>query len=112
MKRTPLHRYTPLKTHTPLKAYKGLNRMSDKTKQELKVWRIVKNERIQKLIDKFGYLPCEYCLKVINNVSETDAHHNSHDRRKNVFSECRITHSYCNRILIEDNNVKDVPSLL
>lgn len=89
--------------------------MSDNAKEELKVWREVKHQRIQALQLKFGYIPCEYCTEPIDNFSSfnyPEAHHNNHNRRDCSFENCRIVHAYCNRILIEDNNVRDVSSLL
>ncbi len=119
----PLQRRTPLRAKTPLKSYVGLKsrnpmkRMSVKAQCELEVWMKVKRERIEKLIAKFDFVPCEYCHKAIAaNVEDgmmySDAHHNNHDRRDNSLGNQRICHPYCNRIAIEDNYVKDVPSLL
>lgn len=104
----------PLKSKTQLKAKKGLNRMSDKTKEELKIWRDIKHQRMQALELKFGYMPCEYCNQPTDNFSPfnyPEGHHNNHDRRDNRFENCRVVHRVCNS-LIEDRNVKDVPSLL
>ncbi len=114
MKRSPLKRYTHLRQYTPLRAKKGLNGMSDRAKEELKVWSKVVSERKDKLLEKFGYIPCEYCHQWINSNSElykAEGHHNNHNRRDNTFENCRILHRVCNQ-LIEDKNVKDVPSLL
>ena len=86
--------------------------MSDRSKKELKSWMQAKAQRIEKLIEKFEYLPCEFCLYPIYDVKNADAHHNNHDRRNCSFANMRICHPYCNRISIEDNNVRDVPSLL
>jgi len=105
---------TPLKRNTPLKARKGLNKMSSKTKDELKIWKDTKLQRIQLLIDKYEYIPCEYCGKPIIGGSEIfclEGHHNSHDRRDCSFDNCRILHRICNQ-QIEDLNIKDVPSML
>jgi len=110
----PLRRKTRLKSFTPLKSRKGLNKMSQRTKDELIIWRNVKLERMQKLIDKFGFIPCEYCGKPIVSNSEifcAEGHHNNHNRRDNTFENCRILHRLCNQ-LIEDKNIKDVKSLL
>jgi hypothetical protein len=116
MKRTPLKSYTLLRRYTPLKAKKGLNRMSNRAKVELEVWLRIKRERMQKLLDKFGYVPCELCMKRVGNIyserERAEAHHNNHNRRQNEAWNCRILHAYCNRIVVEDNNIKDVPSLL
>lgn len=109
----------PLKRKTPLRAKKGLNKMSDKAKAELRVWLKIKAERIRKLLDKFGYIPCEYCHSIkktdsIVTQSEilcAEAHHNNGNRRDNTERNCRIVHRLCNQ-LIEDENIKDVPSLL
>ncbi len=106
----------PLKRRTPLRASKGLNRMSNKAKEELKTWLGIKAGRIQKLQDKFDYIPCEYCFGTIYNLGagssfSAEAHHNDGNRRHNIPSNCRIVHRYCNQ-LIEDKNIKDMPSLL
>lgn len=104
----------PLKRYTPLRAKKQLSSMSKKTKKELATWALVKTERIQKLREKYGYTPCEYCLKPIQSGSDlfcAEGHHNNHDRRQNEFENCRILHRVCNQ-RIEDLNVRDVPSLL
>lgn len=108
MRRTPLHRYTPLETKT------GLRKMSSRTKLEMAIWRTVKEARILALESKLGYIPCEYCGKVIINESElwcAEGHHNDHNRRHNFPNNCRILHRICNQ-QIEDRNIKDVPSLL
>ena len=101
-----------LKRKTPLKRTSKLKPQSKRAKEELKIWLGVKKERIERIREKFGYLICEYCLKPIREGDEIDGHHNNHRRRENDFGNCRITHAYCNRILIEDNNIKNVPSLL
>jgi len=115
MKRTPLKRYTPLKRTIPLKRNKPLNKMSNRAKQELKIWMGIKKERINQLIDKFGFVPCEHCMQPTTyNGSELnypEAHHNDHNRRNNTFENCRILHRVCNQ-QIEIEHVKDVPSLL
>ncbi len=111
MKRTPLKRKTPLKSYTPLRAYKGLNKVSEKQAKENAEWSKVKAERIDKLIDKFGYLLCELCKRKIERF-EAEGHHNSHDRRDNTPKNCRITCHICNCYTIEDEHIKDVPSLL
>ena len=119
MKRTPLLNRTPLKRRTGLKHFvngllrrKALKPMSARAREELKIWREVVRRRVQALLDKFGFIPCEYCHQTIREGSQIDGHHNNHDRRNNTFENCRITHPYCNRVAIEDGNVKDVPSLL
>ena len=105
---------TALKRRTPLRAKVGLNRMSRKASTELGVWLKVKRSRMESLHDKFGYIPCEYCLKSISYSTELfypEGHHNDHNRRNNSPSNCRILHRVCNQA-IEDKNIKDVPSLL
>ncbi len=104
----------PLRQKTPLRAKRGLNKMSDKAKRELEVWLKVKAERIQKLYDKFGYVPCEYCKKRIIDGSElygAEAHHNNKNRRDNTLLNCRVCHSVCHAY-IHDHNIKDVKSSL
>ena len=89
--------------------------MSENAKKEMKIWLAIKAQRIVLLRDKYGFVPCEYCHTPIINLGglmSAEAHHNNHRRRQNTLENCRITHAYCNRILIEDNNVRDVPSLL
>lgn len=104
----------PLKQHTPLRAKKGINKMSDKAKEELKIWLKVKAERIRQLQEKFGYIPCEFCHQRIDSNSElykAEGHHNNFNRRENTLGNCRVLHRVCNQ-LVSDNNIKDVPSLL
>ena len=92
------------KKRTPLKL------MSKKAKAELRVWNKVKGERIKLLEEKFGgYAPCELC-KVVT-TGQAEGHHNDHDRRNNELENCRILHRVCNQ-RVEDENIKDVPSLL
>ena len=92
-----------------------ISRQSTRAKKEMTLWLKIKKQRIQQLIDKFGYLPCEYCKERIIDGSDSkhaEAHHNDHNRRNNTFSNCRILHAFCNRVTVEENNIKDVPSLL
>ena len=105
---------TALKRKTPLRAKKRINPMSARAKAEMKVWHKVKLERIQLLLDKFGYIPCEYCKRPIQDGSEIyclEGHHNNHNRRENTVANCRITHRFCNQ-QIELLHVKDVPSMI
>jgi hypothetical protein len=98
----------------PLRRKKGLNRMSVKAKGELKAWLKIKTERMLLLREKFSYLPCEYCHRRINEHSElycAEGHHNNGNRRQNDFQNRRIVHRVCNQI-IEDKNIKDIPSML
>lgn len=88
--------------------------MSEKAKSELAVLREVKKQRMKLLNLRYGYIPCEYCLKPINPNSlyhHAEAHHNNHDRRDNRLENIRITGRMCNQ-KIEDLNVKNVPSML
>ena len=104
----------PLRRKTPLKSRKGLSRMSERAKREQKVWLDIKVKRMIALHEKFGFIPCEYCKKAVDGYSQLytpEAHHNDGDRRNNTAKNCRILHRYCNQI-VEDRNVKDVPSLL
>jgi hypothetical protein len=98
----------------PLKRSKGLNKMSARAIEEAKLWKQAKLERIAKLRQKFGYVPCEVCGELINDNSEllqADGHHNNGNRRENTMGNCRIVHRICHS-LITDKNVKDVRSLL
>lgn len=103
----------PLKRRTSLKATKGLNRMSDKAKEELQFWLKVKAKRVKLLMNRYGYIPCEYCLKPIGagEIFSPEGHHNNRNRRDNSPENCRILHRVCNQ-KIEDLNIRDVPSLL
>jgi hypothetical protein len=93
---------------------KGLKRtslkpQSEKAKSEMVIWRKVKQEREKLLRDKFGYLPCEWCKKAILNGYH--GHHNDHNRRNNTLGNARLLEFSCH-MFVEDNNIKDVPSLL
>ncbi len=97
-----------------LKRKKGISKMSNRAKDELTIWMVIKHDRMMALLRKFGFIPCEYCKESVNTNSELycpEAHHNNHDRRDNSFQNARILHRVCNQ-LIEDKNIKDVPSLL
>ena len=90
----------------------ALAQQSKRAKKEAVIWGRVKKERIERLRDKFGYVPCEYCFgKVGVGLLTPEGHHNNHRRRDNSAANCRILHRYCNQ-KIEDLNVKDVLSLL
>lgn len=99
----------PLKRGTPIKRTKGLSKMSQRAKAELVIWRKVKTEREALIREKLGWLPCEWCGFAIQG--EYDGHHNDHNRRNNVVGNARLLHRSCHTF-VEDNNVKDVPSLL
>jgi hypothetical protein len=105
----------PLQRKTLLKRTKGLNKQSKNAKREMAIWLKTKYDRMARLLNKFGYIPCEYCKKPTNPYSELDtpeAHHNDQNRRNNSADNCRILGRYCNN-LIEDKNIKElVPSLL
>ncbi len=104
----------PLKRKTPLKSHKQLNKMSNKAKEELKIWRGIKHQRMEALQLKFGYVPCEHCKQPTDNFSPfnyPEGHHNNYNRRDNTLANCRILHRTCNQ-LVSDRNIKDVPSLL
>lgn len=114
----PPRRVSFLVTQKPLKRSKGLKPMSDKAKAENKVWQKIKQERMDKLREKFGYCKCEFQDCPFPDTSgehfewlTLEAHHNDHNRRHNFPSNCRITHRFCNQY-ISDHNIKDIPSLL
>jgi hypothetical protein len=110
-----LEQRTPLKRRVTLRAKKPINKMSDKAKIELRIWMAIKKERIRLLLEKYGYVPCEYCKLKTSADSEItlpEAHHNDQNRRNNTPENCRILHRHCNQ-LIEDKGIKSlVPSLL
>ncbi len=104
----------PRKRTTGLKAKKGLRKMSARVVEESRVWLQVKVDRMLKLRQKYGYIPCEICRKEITDSSElfiADAHHLNRNRRKNTLDECRILHRVCHS-MVHDKNVREVPSLL
>ncbi len=105
----------PLKRKTPLRAKKGLNRMSNKAKEELKIWLRIVSERKDRLFEKFGFIPCERCLGSIQPYSElykAEGHHLDRNRRNNSdITNCRIVHASWH-IFVHDNNIKNIPSLL
>lgn len=104
-------RTTPRKglKRSPLKRTAKLKPQSKRAKDEMKIWSGVKKEREQLLRGKFGYLPCEWCKKAILNGYH--GHHNDHDRRNNTLGNARLLEFACHSF-VEDNNIKDVPSLL
>jgi hypothetical protein len=121
--RNGLKIYTKLKTKTPLKSHKLLKpnvyklaktpikKVSKKQAKENTIWRKVKQERIKLIIDKYGYLMCELCKKALD-MSGAEGHHNNHNRRENSPSNIRILCHVCNCYTVEDNNIKDVLSIL
>lgn len=98
-----------LQRKTGLKRTTTLKKQSKRAKEEMIIWRGVKNERKELMLEKLGQIICEYCLKPITYALE--GHHNNHNRRENVLTNCRLVHSWCN-VEIEDKNVKEVKSLL
>ena len=104
----------PLKRKTPLRAKKGLNKMSENAKKEMKIWLAIKAQRMAQLREEFGYVPCEKCLRKTDTGSDLrypEAHHNDGNRRHNFPENCRIVCRLDNQ-RIKDKNIKDVPSLL
>ncbi len=88
-----------------------LKAISKKQAEENKIWAKVKKERINRIIDKIGFLVCEYCHKPLD-PKVAEGHHNDHNRRNNTFQNQRILCHVCNCYTVEDNNIKDVPSIL
>jgi len=111
MRKTPLHRYTSLKQKTPLKRKTRLKPQSEKAKAEAFIWNAVKKERAKLLIEKFGYLICEFCKQAIMNGQISNAHHANKNRRQNVVENARIVHRFPCHNEITDKNII-VPSLL
>ena len=117
MKKSPIKRFTPLKAKTPLKRTGYLKRktplkpISDKAKLEYQVWIGVKRERVKLLIDKFGFLICEFCKKPITYGQVYDGHHFNRNRRDNTLENQRIVHRIPCHGTITDNNIS-VESLL
>lgn len=106
-----------MKRTTPqlsLRRTKKLKQISTKSKVALRKWLTIKALRIIALQDKYGYVPCEYCHVPIftgNELLTPEGHHNDGNRRHNYPDNCRILHRMCNQ-LMEDNNIKNVESLL
>ena len=110
--RSPLRAKTPLRRMTPLKGMRrtALAQQSKRAKQEAAIWKATKQKREGLLRDKYGYLPCEWCKQAITGGYH--GHHNNHNRRDNDrVANCRLLHFSCHMI-VEDKNVRDVPSLL
>lgn len=92
----------------------ALRPISKKARINIDIWREVKDARKLALDAKFGYIPCELCggpTSENNELYYPEGHHNDHNRNHNYPSNCRILHRVCNQ-RIEDENIKDVPSLL
>lgn len=107
MKRTPLK----IKKLNSLKRT-PLNKVSKKQKIKNDLWVKIKQERIELLIKKYGFLICEYCGTPIQESEIIDGHHNDRNRNNNTLQNCRIVQRFpCHRY-ITDENVKDVPDLL
>jgi hypothetical protein len=116
MKRTPLKSYKSLR-RTPLKSsgkpmkQSPLKICSDKQAILNKLWAKIKKQRIELLIEKYGYLPDEYTGEDITNAYIIDGHHNNHNRKDNFLWNCRIL-KRLSHITVTDNNVKDVKDWL
>lgn len=102
---------TPLKRIIPLLPGKAVLRVSLKAIKEGEIWRKVKEARIDKLKERYDYLPCEWCKVAISHGMTPEGHHNDRNRRHNTLGNCRIVHSGCHRY-VTDHNVRDVPDLL
>ncbi len=86
-----------------------LRQTSKKQAKENRIWSKVKLKRMEQLMEKFDYIPCEYCKRHASGFA--DGHHNNGIRRENTFENCRIVHRLCHST-IHDKNVMDVRSLL
>lgn len=112
--RIGLKRRTPLKRAAGLKRHTALAQQSKQAKREAVVWSRVKKERMARLQERFGLVPCEYCLGATDSHIEflaPEGHHNNKNRRDNTAGNCRILHRFCNQ-RIEDLNIRGIPSLL
>ena len=80
--------------------WNGLRRVSSKQKKKNTLWSKVKRERIAYLIEKYGYLPCEYCKA---NVTKPDAHHIDENRNPNTPANCFIADRLCHDFIKLNN---------
>lgn len=106
-----LKSHTKLKQKTPLKAHKPLNKVSDKQELKNKEWAKIKKQRIELLIEKYGFLPDEYTGEDISNEAIIDGHHNDRNRNHNYLSNCRILKRFTHTV-VTDENIKDVKDWL
>jgi 5-methylcytosine-specific restriction endonuclease McrA len=92
MKRTELHRYTPLKAKKPM------NKVSKKQRQKNIEQDAVKQELIERMMKRDGYLHCEECGKNFDWLGGS-CHHDvfrSHGGKNSVDNEkilCSSCHS-------------------
>lgn len=86
----------------------SIRKISPQQAKEYREWTKVKKERCALLLERYEYIPCEWCK---GDVRYPDGHHVNHDRRNNTLENCRVVHRACHR-KIEDGNIKDIPSLL
>ncbi len=112
MKRTPLTRKTPLKSNTRLKQTKGLRHTTLKTAQRNAKWRSIIMERAKYLIEKYGFLICEYSGETItvmssvpDDMNEGWGHHIDGNRNHCVETNCYIV-KYKYHTQIHDNNIE------
>ncbi|MFA5036992.1 MAG: hypothetical protein WC479_07435 [Candidatus Izemoplasmatales bacterium] len=112
MKRTPLTRKTPLKSNARLKQTKGLRHTTLKTAHRNAQWRSIIMERAKYLIEKYGFLICEYSGETItvlssvpDDMNEGWGHHIDGNRNNCTPENCYIVKYKYHRI-IEDNNIK------
>ena len=69
---------------------------TDNLKRCTDSWLNIKQERIKYLIEKYGYLPCEYCGKIIGRLGRA-AHHILRRYRGGGHNKenCYICHRRC-----------------
>jgi len=96
---------------TTLKRTKRLNPTSHKTAKRNGKWRKICLARAEYLIEKYGFIICEYSGEPIRTLSSTGedlddgwGHHIDHNRANVVESNCYIVKYFYHRI-IEDENI-------
>jgi hypothetical protein len=112
MKRTPLTRKTPLKSNARLKQTKGLRHTTLKTAHRNAQWRSIIMERAKYLIEKYGFLICEYSGETItvlssvpDDMNEGWGHHINKNRADCQIWNCYIV-KYKYHSQIHDNNIE------
>ncbi len=103
---------SPLKRLTPLKRTKRLNPTSHKTSMRNGLWKKLCLERARHLIEKYGYIICEYSGETIttlssvpNDLDEGWGHHIDHNRGNCTLENCYIV-KYKYHSLIHDKNIQ------
>lgn len=71
----------------------------------MRVWGIVVKERIEYLVEKYGYRLCEYCGKAEGNheLWILGGHHMDGNRNNNTKENCYVCHNLCHSAITDKN---------